>query len=517
MGKGRDFISCRDVLWYLVFSGFAVNYILRINLNLVIVGMVVPREKPVAAAQCALQGEPEFGRNSSGTSNTTSLLPPAPILPKDTYEDRFTWNEYEQGLALGAYYWLHWTTQLPGGLLARKYGTKLVFGFANIFTAILGLLIPIATRYHLYALVFIRVLQGLVAGVAWPSMHDMTSKWIPPDERSKFVSAYLGSSVGAAVTYPLCAACVHWFGWDSAFYVTSLVGIAWYCFWALLAFDSPQQHPRISSSEKKYILERISGSLGEKDSKVPWKDILTSGPLWITIASHWGGVWGFLTLMTQAPSYFNFVHGWNINSTGILSGLPHVLRMAFSYAFSILSDWLLRTKRMSRTNVRKLATFVCTGLQGILTVALAMSGCHPNLAIIFMMAGTAVNGAVSAGTLAIFVDLSPNYASVLLGFAGLVTVGAGFISPLVVGLLTNNNQTIGQWRLVFVISAVNLIVSCLIYIFFGSSDEQEWNNPSSTGREPEELTKVKSKSEENADVEEKFPMIAHRPEKEVRR
>jgi len=26
----------------------------------------------------------------------------------------------------------------------------------------------------------------------WPSMHDMTAKWIPQNERSKFVSAYLG-------------------------------------------------------------------------------------------------------------------------------------------------------------------------------------------------------------------------------------------------------------------------------------------------------------------------------------
>lgn len=31
-----------------------------------------------------------------------------------------------------------------------------------------------------------------VQGVIWPSMHDMTAKWIPQNERSRFVSAYLG-------------------------------------------------------------------------------------------------------------------------------------------------------------------------------------------------------------------------------------------------------------------------------------------------------------------------------------
>lgn len=107
-----------------------------------------------------------------------------------------------------------------------------------------------------------------------------------------------------------------------------------------------------------------------------------------------------------------------------------------------MSDWLLRTNRMSLTNVRKLATFVCTGVQGIFIIALGFSGCHPLLAVLFMMTGTAINGAVSASSLANFVDLSPNYASILLGFSGIIVTWAGFISPAVVGILTNNNVNI---------------------------------------------------------------------------
>lgn len=33
-------ISCRQVLWYLAFVGFAVNYMIRINLNIAIVDMI---------------------------------------------------------------------------------------------------------------------------------------------------------------------------------------------------------------------------------------------------------------------------------------------------------------------------------------------------------------------------------------------------------------------------------------------------------------------------------------------
>lgn len=416
------------------------------------------------------------------------------------YEDRFAWNEYQQGLALGAYYWVHWISQLPGGLLARRYGTKLVFGLGNFLTALLGFLIPVATRYHLYALVLIRVLQGFVAGVIWPSMHDMTAKWIPPNERSRFVSAYLGSSVGAAITYPLCAAVSSSLGWEASFHVTSLLGVVWFIFWVFLVHDSPQQHPRISEEEKRYITESLAGSLEDQKTEIPWRSIFLSGPVWITIIAHWAGAWGFLTLMTQAPTYFNFIHGWNINATGILSGVPHILRMIFSYMFSAMSDWLLRTKRMSLTNVRKLATFVCTGVQGVLVLLLGFSGCHPTLAVIFVMAGTAVNGACSASTLANFVDLSPNYASILLGFCGVVVIPCGFISPAVVGYLTNNNQTIEQWRWVFVIAAANAFAGTVIYMLVGTSKEQPWNHYGRTddekGQEMQKLTSAQIKSDE---------------------
>lgn len=35
----------RTVLWWLVFTGMAVNYIVRINLNIAIVSMVIPKSK----------------------------------------------------------------------------------------------------------------------------------------------------------------------------------------------------------------------------------------------------------------------------------------------------------------------------------------------------------------------------------------------------------------------------------------------------------------------------------------
>jgi hypothetical protein len=66
-----------------------------------------------------------------------------------------------------------------------------------------------------------------------------------------------------------------------------------------------------------------------------------------------------LTMLTQAPTFFRYIHGWGLEMTGILSGIPHLCRFIFALGFSFFGDYLLRSNKLSRTNVRKLGTFFC--------------------------------------------------------------------------------------------------------------------------------------------------------------
>lgn len=40
--------------------------------------------------------------------------------------------------------------------------------------------------------------------------------------------------------------------------ILGCVGIVWFIFWILLAFDSPAAHPSISMTERKYIENSIA-------------------------------------------------------------------------------------------------------------------------------------------------------------------------------------------------------------------------------------------------------------------
>ncbi|KAF5288077.1 hypothetical protein FQR65_LT12127 [Abscondita terminalis] len=443
-------IQARTVLWYLVFTGFAINYLLRVNLNIAIVSMVKPKNKT----------------NLSLKSYNDSIV-----------DTGFEWSEYEQSLVLGAFFWLHWLTQIPGGILANKYGTKLVYGIGNFLGVLLSVFVPLAASMSFKWLIFIRILQGFIAGACWPAMHSMTARWIPPNERSKFVTAYLGSSVGAGLTFPMCGFIMDMWGWEYVFYVTGILGTLWYAGWYFLVFDSPSQHPRISDEEKTFILDSLGASVAKEKAPAPWRAILTSTPMWINVFTQFGGLWGLFIVLTHAPVYLKFIHGLTITSTGFFVGLPHFLRMLFAYIFSRIGDYLLDTDRVSRTNLRKIATAVSSIGQGCCMIALAQSGSNSIAAVVFMTSATSLNGAVSTGSLPNLVDLSPNYASVLLGFANGSGAVGGMISSFIVGFLTNHNQIAEQWQKVFWITAIILLVSGTSFLFFGTSDLQWWNDP----------------------------------------
>lgn len=48
-------VRARSVLWYLTFIGFAMNYMIRININIAIVDMISPKYKghsPTTSGEC---------------------------------------------------------------------------------------------------------------------------------------------------------------------------------------------------------------------------------------------------------------------------------------------------------------------------------------------------------------------------------------------------------------------------------------------------------------------------------
>ncbi|CRK96189.1 CLUMA_CG009618, isoform A [Clunio marinus] len=496
-------LKARTVLWYLTFFGFAINYIIRINISIAIVDMINPNYKrsssnrTIITSECIVVSNTSNSPELSNESNLEGNLKYVSIerrlldfLEIDYDPKGFQWDEHQQSKVLGSFFWLHWVTQVPGGIFAARYGTKFVFGFANFIACLMCFFMPIVCYLDYRWMVAFRLVQGFIAGVAWPAMHHLTGKWIPPNERSKFVTAYLGSSIGVAVAYPIFGFIIKASSWEWVFHSCGIAGSIWFIFWLYYVYDSPENHPRIHAKEKEYILKCLGSSViqnSKEKRNVPWKAILTSKVVWINTLAQWGGIWGLFTLLTQAPTYFRFIHGWGIEMTGILSGLPHLMRVGFSMAFSSLGDYLLSTNKMSRNNVRRLAAFFSLVLNGFAVLAMAYTGCSVTTAVLFYTMSLSLHGAVSTGALSSIVDIAPNYAGITMGLTSSIAIISGFVSPIVVGYMTFENQSIVAWQHIFQLCAAMLFVTGIIYIWFNDTSIQPWNKIKQDSEPPKEL------------------------------
>ncbi|XP_050423926.1 putative inorganic phosphate cotransporter [Adelges cooleyi] len=489
----------RTLLWYMTFWGFAMNYMLRLNINIAIVSMI---KHPAKNSNVTVVSECLRDIKLTEFNDTRGNTFP---LELDAEDDKFDWDETKQSTVLSSFFSLHMIMQIPGGILAQRYGAKNVVGISNGLAAILSFAIPLSAKIDYKVLAAIRLIQGFTSGAVWPAMHTMTAKWIPVHERSRFVSAYLGSSIGAAVTYIMCGYVIAMFGWESVFHLTGVLGLLWYICWTILIYESPAEHPTIGHKERVYI-ENSIGKTVKMQSKllpIPWKSMLTSRPLLINALTQNGGVWGLLTLATQSPTYFNFVLGLNIKKTGLWSGMPYIARWLFAFGFGMFSDFLIKSKKLTITNVRKLATILCNICQGLFILGICFCGCNSTAAIIMVTLATAVNGSVSSGPLAGVVDLAPNYAGVIQGIVGTITVFCTFFSPILVGMFTLHQQTLGQWNKVFFLTSGICCSTGLLYVFCGDSEIQNWNYKYdvSVSKDKEmKLIKTKSDNKTNKNI-----------------
>lgn len=176
--------------------GFMLNYALRVNLTIAIVKMVQPHETPTKPS---LNGNITIHNNT--TTSTISILNSTNKIPGeyveatndiDIMDERFPWDSYQTNFVLGCFFWGYILTELPGGRLAELIGGRRVFGHSMLWASLLTLITPLAAHVHYVALIVVRVVLGFMLGASWPAIHPVAAVWIPPMERSKFMSNMMG-------------------------------------------------------------------------------------------------------------------------------------------------------------------------------------------------------------------------------------------------------------------------------------------------------------------------------------
>lgn len=81
----------------------------------------------------------------------------------------------------------------------------------------------------------------------------LIASWGLPKEKGMFVGALIGGTMGTFFAWTLCGFLIDAYGWEWGFYAFGLLAPFFALLWWILAYDSPDQHPRISPKEKKLL------------------------------------------------------------------------------------------------------------------------------------------------------------------------------------------------------------------------------------------------------------------------
>ncbi|GAB0088565.1 Major facilitator superfamily [Sergentomyia squamirostris] len=432
-----DFIPCRVVLYLLSWSGFLVSFVMRNDINIAIVEMVV---QPNAPAK----------------------------------EDQFDWSFSVRSIILGAFYWWYVVAQVAGGVATQRFGTKAVFGWSQLATAVCSLLIPTAARIHFGWLVALRSIQGFASGLTWPAMYAVVGYWIPPAERSRFMSSFQGFSIGIGLTYPLCGWIIAHWSWPPVFYTTGTIGVAWCIVWWYLAFNRPSDHPRITIAERTMIEEAVADDIrGGYGMSPRWRAIFTSIPAWSIAITTFGRIWLHYMFIMFGPVYMNDVLGFDIETNGILSGAPFLCSYLSAVIFCAIADWLV-AHSVSLLLVRKIFTAVSQVLPGILIFCIAWSHNQIVVLIMWFVAVSCITAGY-AGAMANIIDIAPNLAGPVLAFAQTIHMSASFIAPIAASAIVTDSRDTSQWMVAFGLATAVSIVTYLPYLAKAQAQPQPWN------------------------------------------
>ncbi|CAG5123820.1 unnamed protein product [Candidula unifasciata] len=463
-------LSSRLGLAVIGFLGFINVYAVRVNLSVAIVCMVnhtaIQKQSDnmtnIVASEC------------EASSNNTSV-------DSNELGGYLEWDKTIQGTILGSFFWGYLVGQVPAGWIATRFGGKWVFAITMLIASVATVLTPVLADVHYASLIAIRVILGIVTGMTFPAMHTIWGKWAPPLERTKLITfTYAGAQVGIVITFPLSGVlCKYGFagGWPSVFYVTGVVCFIWTIFWILLVSDDPANHKRISHIEKEYIMSSLKTSRvsDKKHISVPWLSIFMSLPVWAIIVANVASDWGAYTLLTNIPTYINEVLRFDITSNGFVSALPYIAFWAVINIGGWLADSLRNKEYLSTGVTRKVFTAFGKIVPALMLIGLGYVDCSQSgLAIGLLVFAVSLTGTQYSGFLVNHVDIAPAFAGILFGISNSLASVTGFISPVVVGVITESGQTRAEWQIVFYIAAAIYIFGATFFVIFASGDLQPW-------------------------------------------
>ncbi|XP_054711597.1 sodium-dependent phosphate transport protein 3-like [Uloborus diversus] len=468
----QPFLKCRHVA---ALMGFLVFFLLschRMNMSIALIAMVNPSAHSL----------PQISLNTSNFTQAHSNLTQVHLVTtnqSEKTETKFDWSPEIQGYILGSSFVGYFLTLAPGGYLAESFGFKIIIISGTFISSVSNLLSPLVAKISVFLLIGIQLVRGLGQGLLQASMCVLMANWFPRTERGilssiVFSGFCVGILLGGSLSGYLCE-CSFLGGWPSVFVIFGALGIIASALLIFLLHELPKDHPRITACELNYILRNQEVSLSSKRPPIPWKSIFSSLPTYALIIGMFGQYWIGTHFLTVHSTFLATILKYKMTENGLLTSVPFVLQTIFTIVSSVLSTWLNKRNYLNVSKVRKMWNFLgCLGYSLCLT-AIMVSKCETTTTVLSSILAIGFSGFAYTGCMIVPGDMSPTFAGSLMGVSSTISSTSGFILPITAGLLTNDEQSVGQWNKFFIISISVAMISGICFAVFGSAELQPWN------------------------------------------
>ncbi|KAK9512745.1 hypothetical protein O3M35_001102 [Rhynocoris fuscipes] len=452
--KKWRWLGVRHFQTIMLFLCVSVNYIMRINLGVAMVLMT--------------------NKNNSDHSTILDL------------------SITQQSTAYSSFFWGYMFTNLASTFFITKINNKLLLLISVATSAIATGFLPLFVRWGGFPLLLtFRILMGLLQGVLMPGVMGQMSRWVPPAERGRCGALVLGGlHFGTIISFASSGVIGYEWGWERIFYVHGIVSLLWCILWLFYGAESPRTCRYISEREKDFIEESLLHSSQKKRTRVPWKQMLTSGPCYAILFMSLANSWGYWTLTTQIPTYLAQVFHYDASNNGLISAMPYACLWVLSFPASYIVDTLIRKKITSVTFSRKMCStlahwvggtaLIILGATSDVTVAISMYTVAVIL-LLFMFLGHNIN----------HLDICPNFAGTLMGITNGLANIASMLAPQFIGFVISDYSDINEWRVVFYVSGAIFYAGNLMFLILGSGVPQPFNSYGDEDEQDEKKNEVK--------------------------
>jgi ACS family hexuronate transporter-like MFS transporter len=226
------------------------------------------------------------------------------------------------------------------GRLMDRIGTRRGLSLTVLGYSLVSIVTPLARGF--YGFGAIRFLLGAGESGNWPGATKAVSEWFPKRERGLATALFdSGSSIGGVIApYLVLPIYLRW-GRGPAFIIPGLLGFFWLMAWRR-SYHAPQQHPRISESERQMILADTQDLHREEGRpRTRWASLLKLPQAWGTIVAKGltDPVWFFVT--DWFPTYL-VAKGFALQSSKFAIAVPFIASDLGNFFGGATSDYLIR-------------------------------------------------------------------------------------------------------------------------------------------------------------------------------